>query len=62
LDHVSQFGLEIHTGIETIPEDSIVPELTNLLDVMRNLHKLGFHLISTTNNDCVAKSRDLEKR
>jgi len=62
LDQVSQFGLEIHTGIGTIPEGKIVSELTSLLDVMRNLHKLGFHLISNTNNDCMAKSKDLQKR
>ena len=60
LDQVSQFGLEIHTPVGIIGKDQIVPELSKLLDVFRQLYDVGFRLISSTNNDCVAKSQDFE--
>ena len=32
------------------------------MHIMRKLHEIGFSLISNTNNDCMAKAHDLEKR
>jgi hypothetical protein len=62
LEHVDQFGLEIHTGLNSVAKENIVTELSTLLDVFRNLYKMGFKLISSTNNDCVGKSNDLNQR
>ena len=62
LEFVDQFGLEIHTGLMSVQKDNIVAELSTLLDVFRNLYKIGFKMISNTNNDCVGKSDDLNKR
>jgi hypothetical protein len=62
LEHVDQFGLEIHTGLISIGKENIVTELSILLDVFRNLYKMGFKLISSTNNDCIGKSNDLNQR
>ena len=60
IDSIDQFGLELHTASNVIRPENLVVELTNLLDVFRNLHDIGFRLISTTNNDCVAKSQDMQ--
>ena len=60
LKDVDQIGIEIHTfGKEG--EDLRI-QLISLLDTMRKLHQLGFHLISSENNECVGKSVDIEKR
>jgi hypothetical protein len=56
---VAQIGLEIHTHF---PQDTAAEKLSALLDVFRALHQKGFRLISSTNNDCVGKSADYEKR
>jgi hypothetical protein len=56
VDKVGQVGLEIHTnGISNDFE-----ELSKLVDLMRNLNKVGFRLISTSNNECVGKAADFE--
>jgi hypothetical protein len=60
IDQVSQIGIEIHT--DAFKTSNIVEELGNLVDLMRNLHKANFRLISTSNNECIAKEHDMEKR
>ena len=61
LDRVSQFGIELHTGRTALGSDQMA-KLLDLLDVWRNLHELGFRMISNTNNDCVGKSDDLQNQ
>ena len=58
LDQVDQFGVEIYTN--EIAEN--IEELSNLVDLLRNLFKLGFRLISTSNNQCVEKVVDFQNR
>ena len=58
LDQVSQIGIELHTGKGSIPQDKIFSGLSSLLSDMRNLHNIGFRIISTVNNDCVGKNQD----
>jgi uncharacterized Zn finger protein len=60
IDQVSQIGIEIHTDV--FKTNNIVEELGNLVDLMRNLYKANFRLISTSNNECIAKEHDMEKR
>lgn len=60
LEQVDQFGLEIHTAPFTIPDRDLPEKLTDLLNVFRKLVDAGFRLISSMNNDCVAKSQDIE--
>ena len=54
-------GIELHTGKWAIPKDKIFSELSLLLGEMRKLHEIGFRLISTSNNECVAKTNDIQK-
>jgi hypothetical protein len=58
LDHVSQFGIELHTG-SNLGKDPL-PNLLELIDSIRQLHQIGFKLISNVNNDCVGKTNDFE--
>ena len=60
LDHVNQIGIEFHTGKGLIPENQVFSELSFLLHELRKLYDIGFRLISTTNNDCVAKNEDFQ--
>ena len=60
LEQVSQMGIELHTGKWAIPENKIFSELSLLLAEMRKLHEIGFRLISTSNNECVAKTDDIQ--
>jgi len=60
LDQVRQFGIEIHTGAGLGADP--LPHLLELLDSIRQLHQIGFKLISNVNNDCIGKTEDLEKR
>ena len=38
----------------------LAKDFSNILTFIRDLHSLGFKLISFTNNDCVAKSDDVD--
>ena len=62
LDRVSQIGMELHTGKSFIAEDQTVSQLSRLTDNLRELLSMGFMLISSTNNDCMAKMDDPEHR
>ena len=62
LEYVDQIGIEIHTGLYSIQEKDIVSEISKMLGVLKKLHQIGFRMISSTNNDCVAKSNDLNRR
>ena len=58
LDQVDQFGIEMYTnGIADNLE-----ELSNLVNLMRDFFNIGFRLISTSNNFCVEKAVDYQKR
>ena len=62
LDSVTQIGIEIHSGKYTLGSDptKLAKDFSNILTFIRDLHSLGFKLISFTNNDCVAKSDDVD--
>jgi hypothetical protein len=60
LDQVRQFGIEIHTGAGLGADP--LPQLLELLDSIKQLHQIGFKLISNVNNDCIGKTEDFEKR
>jgi hypothetical protein len=62
LDYVDQIGIEIHTGLHVIKEENIISEISQMLDVLQKLYQTGFRLISSTNNDCVAKNDDLNHK
>ena len=59
LDQVDQIGMEIHTDIK---KEETVKQLSELLDSIRKLHNIGFRLISTSNNECMAKAHDFEQK
>jgi hypothetical protein len=60
LSQVDQIGIEIHTGF--IKQEESVKELSGLLDLIRKLYNIGFRLISTSNNECMAKTNDFEHK
>ena len=63
LEKVDQIGIEFHTGEIFLKGDhKIADKLTELLDALRQLHKLGFRIISNTPNNCVGKSQDPIRR
>ena len=64
LESVSQIGIELHTGRTALGVDSanLVQSYSNILTFIRDLHSLGFKLISHVNNDCVEKSDDINNK
>lgn len=62
LDHVDQFGIELHTGLVSIPNENLLTQLSNLMSIFRQLFAKGFRLISSMNNECVAKAQDSQGR
>ena len=63
-DSVSQIGIELHTGRTALGVNSanLVQSYSNILTFIRDLHSLGFKLISHVNNDCVEKSDDINNK
>lgn len=59
LEYVSQIGIEIHSAHSL---ESGNATLFGLLETFRLFDKEGFKLISTTNNECVGKSSDLNQQ
>lgn len=62
LDHVSQIGIEIHTSQTQIGFVRMKKSLVGLIQVIRDLNKLGFRLISSTNNGCMGKDIDYSRK
>ena len=64
LDKVTQIGIELHTGSTALggEEQAVREAFERVLGYLRGLHHLGFKLISNANNDCVAKSDDVDRR
>ena len=62
LDQVSQFGIELHTGLTAFGRFNLSIRYSEILQAMKRLYGAGFRLISKSNNDCVAKNDDIKKR
>ena len=64
LDRVSQIGIELHTGRTALAVEAanLSKAFSKILNFLRELHKIGFRIISNANNDCVEKSNDDDNR
>ena len=62
LKNIRQIGIELHTGPVHLPGEKQTAMLTELVGVIRDLHKQGFRLISYNPNGCVGKAQDPGKK
>ena len=63
LKNVQQMGIELHTGIHTLPEHRQIYTLSKILMAIKIMcQKYGFKLIHYEPNGCVGKKEDNKER